>query len=106
MTDNSRDSGCLEAMSTGSSMTDLPDETEFDMTADSVTMSWHSSMPLAPDRLRSFLKYLQERESPVRFSGFPANLYSASERLIDSDGALQVCFTAALDQRCDLTMQV
>ena len=87
-------------------MTIPPDETEFKMTAGNVMMSWHTSMPLAPDRLRSFLKYLQEREFPMRFSGFPANLYSASERLINSNGALQVYFATAIDQRCDLTMQV
>jgi len=48
--------------------------------------------PFAPDRLRSFLKYLQASKQVVRFSDFPGNFYSASESLAKTGGLLRLLF--------------
>lgn len=44
--------------------------------------------PFAPDRLRSFLGYLQALQEPLRLSGFPLNLYIASDKLAKNGGTL------------------
>src|SRR5882757_1484842 len=51
-------------------------------------VSFFRSAPFASDRIRSFLEYLQELSGPVRFSGFPSNLYMASESLVKHGGTL------------------
>jgi hypothetical protein len=50
----------------------------------SVTFSWQAVSLFTPDRLRSFLKYLREREPPLRFAREQDDLYSASDMLLDS----------------------
>jgi len=53
-----------------------------------LVLEWHRQQGVAPDRVRSFLKHLAERSGPLRFRGFPGNLYTVSDRLAQSAGEL------------------
>ena len=53
-----------------------------------LVLEWQRHQDAAPDRVRSFLKHLAGRSEPLRFRGFPGNLYTVSDRLAQSAGEL------------------
>ena len=52
------------------------------MTMLEITFSWTAARTCTPDRLRSFLEYLGNRELPLRFNYEEQSLYAASEALL------------------------